>query len=322
MRYKTPSLKSSNPLIENRADLVLGGAALSYPHHAIFGATDPFELLAFLSLFGYQPKRMEPLSADAAAKLYGLSSATEQWIVQSPGLDSPVRVVRTPHAPDATAPMQLGPYGIDVYSSDLRLTLDVVAAAGFAVTDIVPYEVEGWPRLEARAIGPDGFTVFLIESLDHRFPSVLDSQYWRTHSQIHMLCWVVDNIDSERNFWTKEAGLEIVRDVLLDPQAMVDLMAHPEPVPFGAVQVADRTIRRRMELMHFPETRVPRRSDWPLRSGFHGGAFRVGNLDVVRSRLSSASISEAVPVEMEGDAYVACTAVSPGGVRFELWQPA
>jgi hypothetical protein len=201
------------------------------------------------------------------------------------------------------------------------LTLEVVKAAGFPTTDIVKYEVGGWPREEARALGPEEFTIFLIESIEQRYPSALDREYWRAHSQMHMLCWIVDRIDDERRFWQDEAGMRIVRDVALDPQAMVDLMDHPRPVRFGATQVSDPAIHRRMELMYFVDDQVPRRPDWPLRGGFHGGAFRTQNLDEMLERLPSASFRPVTLAKFGTNTHRVVAGTSPGGVRFELWEP-
>ena len=317
----TTSLFLNDPLQTNGDDFIEGAVGLSYPHHSIFGTKDFPKLAAFFAVFGYQPRQMPSLSREAAKSLYGLTDAAEQWLLRSPGVDSPIRVVETPHAAENAVPMQLGPYGIDIYSSDLKLTLKIADTAGAPTTEIVPYEVEGWPRREARALGPEEFTVFLIESLEQRFPSVLDREYWRAHSQVHMLCWIVDKIDEERRFWRDEAGMTIMRDVQLDPDAMVALMNHPRPVRLGAVQVADSEIRRRMELMHYPDDNPPRRSDWPLKGGFHGGAFRVSDLAATAERLRSAKFGEIATVELGGVRHIACSATSPGGVRFELWQP-
>ncbi|MGE0007159.1 MAG: hypothetical protein AB7S92_16405 [Parvibaculaceae bacterium] len=317
----TPSLFENDPLATNDKDFDRRAPGLTYPHHSIFGTTDFARLAGFFALFGYQPRKMAGLSKEAAGALYGLDAEAEQWLLRSPATDSPIRIVATPHKAEKAVPMQKGPYGIDIYSSDLKLTLSMVESAGFRTTRIVPYEVEGWPRREARALGPEEFTVFLIESLEQRFPSVLDREYWRAHSQVHMLCWIVDRIDEERRFWTEEAGLTIMRDVLLDPQAMVDLMDHPRPVRFGAVQVADPDINRRMELMHFVDDQVPRRGDWPLKGGFHGGAFRVPDLEKAMARMTSAAFGKVVETGLGDVRHRVSTGVSPGGVRFELWQP-
>lgn len=318
----TTSLRLDDPVQTINEDLELSTTGLSYPHHAIFGTADFPKLAAFFSIFGYQPRRIPPLSAEAASSLYGLEGEAEQWLLRSAGLDCPIRIVKTPHAAVPAVPMQLGPYGIDIYSSDLKLTLAVAGAAGFPTTEIVSYEVEGYPRDEARALGPEDFTVFLIESEVQRFPSGLDRQYWRAHSQVHMLCWVVDRIDEERRFWCDEAGMTINRDVLLDPQAMVDLMGHPRPVRLGAVQVADADIHRRMELMHYPDDHPPRRPDWPLRGGFHGGAFRVRDIDAMMERMPSAEFGRITTADFGAGPQRVVTATSPGGVRMELWQVA
>lgn len=317
----TPSLSLNDPLQTFADDLVPGAHGLSYPHHSVFGTTDFPKLAAFFALFGYQAKKVPPLTKAASKALYDLDEPTEQWLLRSPAADSVIRVVKTPHQAEKAEPMQLGPYGIDIYSSDLILTLQIADSAGAPTTEIVAYEVEGWPRREARALGPEEFTVFLIESLEQRFPSVLDKEYWRAHSQVHMLCWVVDKIDEERKFWRDEAGMTIMRDVQLDPDAMVALMNHPRPVRLGAVQVADPAINRRMELMHYPDDTPPRRSDWPIKGGFHGGAFRISDIEATMKKLRSAKFGDITSVELGGTAHLACTATSPGGVRFELWQP-
>lgn len=317
----TTSLSENDPLAVYNNDFDKNAPGLTYPHHTIFGTTDFPRLARFFALFGYQPRKMADLSKKVAKALYGLDDAAEQWLLRSPAADSAIRVVATPLKPEPAVPMQLGPYGIDIYSSDLKLTFAVAASAGATTTAIVSYEVEGWPRREARALGPEEFTIFLIESLEQRFPSILDREYWRAHSQVHMLCWVVDKIDEERKFWKDEAGLTIMRDVLLEPQAMVDLMNHPKPVRFGAVQVADADINRRMELMHFPDDEVPRRNDWPLRGGFHGGAFRVSKIETTIERLKSAKFGDIVQTTLGDKDHLVSAGISPGGVRFELWQP-
>jgi hypothetical protein len=66
------------------------------------------------------------------------------------------------------------------------------------------------------------------------------------------------------------------------------------------------------------------RSSWPLQAGLHAPAFGVDDLDAVVAVLApAASFGDVVEVEskVHGSAR-ACSAVAPGGVRFELWESA
>src|SRR3954454_11130977 len=190
---------------------------LGHPEVTVLGCTDVHRTAAFLSVFGAQPEPAPAIPREVAAALYGVDAPLEQLVVRTPGADGAVRLVATPHAGAPFAPLVAGAYGVDYYTTNMHLTLRLARAAGATgFSEVVGYESDGdvahekvADRLqyEARFLAPDEMSVFItdVSSSAVAFPTALTREPGRLHSELLMLCWVVEDIDGERRFWSEEA---------------------------------------------------------------------------------------------------------------------
>jgi catechol 2,3-dioxygenase-like lactoylglutathione lyase family enzyme len=301
---------------------------LGTPETAVLGATDLAATVAFLSIFGCVARTAPAVGGDAAQALYGVDGPLRQVVLETPGAVGRLRVVETPHAPQPFAPLRVGPYGLDFYASDVELSIALARATGAEATELVEYAVHGAvmlseePQFETRYVGPDALSVYVtdIAISGHVFPTVLDREPQRLHSEPNMLCWVVDDLDAARAFWTGEAGLEVVVDRFEGAEGMLDLMAHPYPTPLRTVNVADADRTRRIELMHYTEAEVDQRPSWPLHGGLHAAGFEVDDLDAAIAALPSARFEPPCIADDGRGPARAAAGSAPGGVRFELWE--
>jgi catechol 2,3-dioxygenase-like lactoylglutathione lyase family enzyme len=206
--------------------------------------------------------------------------------------------------------------------------MGLARATGAYVTDLVEYDVRGEvmlssePQYETRYVGPEALSVFVsdILSCGHRFPTLLDTEPDRLHSELNMLCWVVEDLDATAAFWTGEAGLRVVVDRFEGEDGMIELMAHPGHTPLRTINVADAGRTRRMEFMHYTEAEVATRPDWPLHGGLHAAGFVVDDLGGTMAALPSATFEAPTVADAGSGAVRAVAGRAPGGVRFELWE--
>jgi catechol 2,3-dioxygenase-like lactoylglutathione lyase family enzyme len=302
--------------------------ALGVPETTVVGATDIHAMAAFFAVLGCEARPAPALDETAARALYGLDGPLRQIVLTTPGAGAPIRVVETPHAAAPFVPLVVGPYGVDFYATDVELSMGMARATGASVTELVEYDVRGEvmlsedPQHETRYVGPEALSVFVsdIVSCGHRFPTLLDHEPGRLHSELNMLCWVVGDLDATADFWTREAGLQVVVDRYEGEEGMIDLMAHPEPTPLRTINVADADRTRRMEFMHYTEAATGSRPDWPLHGGLHAAGFSVDDLDATMAALPSARFEEPCRADQGAGPVRAVAARAPGGVRFELWE--
>lgn len=310
---------------------------LEHPRVSVIGSTDLARTAAFFSVFGARPQRLPDVDADAAAALYGVEGAVEQWTMVTPGVDHHQLVlVATPHDAVPFAPLTAGAYGLDYFSTDIELTLRLLAGAG--ATDASPLVGYGpdpvqhdgdparWRNYEARLLAPDDISIFvtdILRSEQSLYPTLLDDEPERLHSEMLQLCWVSDDIEADLAFWTGEAGLRLMGDGFPDSAEMARLMNHPRSTPLRDLAlgaVGPTRFRTKIELMAYPEETVTRRPDWPLRGGLHAAGFLVDDLEQTMTDLHSASFGDVVEVD-RGQGRQACvTATSPDQLRFELWE--
>ncbi len=186
---------------------------LSYPRTAVVGATDLTRMAQFCSAFGMLPRKRRTVLSDIARALYGLDQTTEEIEMYTPGSNRTVRIVQTPHPAVPFAPLTMGPYGVDFFSRDIDLTLDMArAAGGHNFTDLVGY---GWDQSvhpgsedapktcnEVLLQGPDEFTVYVtdINKSPDRYHSLLDEDPQLVNSELIMLVWVTDPLISRTRF--------------------------------------------------------------------------------------------------------------------------
>jgi catechol 2,3-dioxygenase-like lactoylglutathione lyase family enzyme len=305
---------------------------LTYPETTVIGATDLPRMAAFLSVFGAQPEAISPLAPSVALALYGIEEELPQLLLHEPGGTEKIRLVQTPNAAPEFAPLVAGPYGIDYYTRDLELSLAMLDVAGAKhFSPLVGYAGEptlhgpntsGESTHELLFQGPDDLSIFLtdIRITSKPWPTKLDVEPHRTHSELLMLCWVVSDAAAERRFWTEEVGMTIVGDMHPESDEMQKLMFTPRNTPLHCLNITDEGRHHKMELMSYPQETLGVRPAWPLRAGFHGGAFYVDDVDAAIAALPSASFGEIVAAdEGRGDKRVVA-AKSPDCVRFEIWE--
>ncbi len=305
---------------------------LTHPEVTVIGATDIYRAAAFLSIFGAQPEPVPSIPASVAAELYGVDAELAQLVLRTPGAQGSVRLVQTPNAAPPFEPLVAGPYGIDFYTTDMELTLRLAEAAGATgFSPVVGYESEGTVshdkvadrlQYEARLLAPDEMSVFLtdVSTSAVAFPTALTGDLDRLHSELLMLCWVVEDIEVEKRFWSAEAGMDVVVDVFCGAEEMQQLMAHPTATPLRCVNVADADKHRRMEFMAYPDEQLGRRPDWPLTGGLHAAGFYVDDIEEAMRALPTASFGTPVVADDGNGPLRAVAGSSPGSVRFELWE--
>lgn len=308
-------------------------SALSYPETTIIGTTDLLRMSNFLSIFGAQPLRIPDIPREAARVLYGIDAELPQLLLREPTTHTRIRLVETPYAAPPFEPLKYGPYGIDYYSRDLHLSCQLLKRGGAdRFSPLVPYGVDGDRNHELLFFGPDELAIFLTDTVltDKPWPTKLDEEPLRIHSEILMHVWVVDQPQVEQDFWLGEAGLILASSRNPDMWTkekdqewndnMQRLMYTPRNTPLHGINITDTGRHHKIELLDYPEEDVTPRDSWPLRGGFFAGAFYVGDVEATIAQLPSASFSEIVTVdEGDGPARVV-TAMSPGCVRFELWE--
>jgi catechol 2,3-dioxygenase-like lactoylglutathione lyase family enzyme len=301
---------------------------LGAPEVTVIGAADVDAMAAFLCVLGCEARPTPALDQAASLALYGLDAPLRQIVLATPGGGGTVRVVETPNAAAPFEPLVVGPYGVDFYATDVQLSMGLARATGAFVTELVEYDVRGEvmlstePQYETRYVGPEALSVFVsdILSCGHRFPTLLDDEPGRLHSELNMLCWVVGDLEATADFWTREAGLQVVVDRYEGEDGMIDLMAHPGPTPLRTINVADAARTRRLEFMHYTEAQTGSRPDWPLHGGLHAAGFVVDDLDATMAALPSATFEAPCEADDGAGPVRAVAAAAPGGVRFELWE--
>lgn len=304
---------------------------LREPETTVIGATDPYAMAVFMAVYGGETRQGPRLSRAAAKALYGLDEELEQLIVTFPEAPGQVRIVKTPNAAPKFEPLVAGPYGIDFYSKDLNLSLELSKRAGASgFTDVVHYRSEGpvsnkqhpeRHQVEARFLAPDEMSVYVtdVNISASQYPTVLMTNPSKVHSELLMLCWVVEEVEPIRKFWT-DAGLDVVVDVFAGADQMQVLMNHPRSTPLGCLNVADPKRTRRMEFMWYPEEKVKTKPTWPLQAGLHAGGFYVDDVEATIARLPDAKFGPVVEADEGRGPRKAAAGLAPGGVRLELWQ--
>jgi hypothetical protein len=301
---------------------------LSSPTTAVIGASDLARTVEFLALFDLAPTAQDVLPAGAAEALYGVERELAEMLLTADGsLAGSVRVLG-PVAPVAGLEgdhYATGAHAFDLYTCDMAASLHRVNAAGYEHGPVGHVELGPLVMDQVLITGPDGLVVVLIES-QRRRPSLLDSDTVRLHSEGHSFIWAVDSMDEALPFWAAAPGLSVPFDAPV---------VHPEVNRFMGLPDADAKLRMamvcddavspmRFELLEFVGRSGAVRQSWPLHAGLHAPSFGVDDLDGAVAVLApDASFGEVVEVEskVHGSAR-GCTALAPGGVRFELWESA
>jgi hypothetical protein len=280
-------------------------------------------MATFLERLGFEVTAEGRLPATAARALYGLDAEAAEVELRMPGAARGwIRVVATPHPAAEHQVFARGPHAIDLYTTDMKRSLELAAAAGARCRPAATYKVGPLELTEAKTIGPDGFAVVFIQ-VARRRPSLLDREPDRLHSEVHSLVFTVDSVTEALPFWKERAGLSAFLDATIVEPAVCSFMGLPRnDVPLRLAMLADGESRpARLELLEFPQDAGPSLPTWPLRAGLHAAGFGVTSIEEARRALPGASFGEVAEVDTPVHSRTrAVAAVAPGGVRFELWE--
>jgi len=196
------------------SDVTLGSAT-----HVLLGATDPAATRVFFSAFGFVDDDLNP-----GSMVRGLGHRTELVITEA---DAGRRLVD----------YDLGPRGLDLYTTDLDRSLDIAADAGADVGPIGVVEIGPMLMRQATVWGPDGIPLVLIENSSRR-ASLLDDYPDELHSEVHSLVWAVADRDAESAWWL-EHGTTKGMDLAFDHPAVAEFMRLPDQVELQMVMLAN-----------------------------------------------------------------------------------
>ena len=201
--------------------------------HIVIGATDPGATRDFFRAFGFVVDDVRHGSL-----VRGLGQRTELEIVEaSPG----VRL----------ADYDLGPRGLDLYTSDMDRSLEVAASTSADVGPVGVVEIGPMVMKQVTVWGPDGLPVVLIENSSRR-GSLLDDSPDELHSEVHSIVWAVADRDAEAEWWDS-MGATRGMDLAFSNPAVASFMRLPdEEVELSMVMFANEANDPiRFELLDF-----------------------------------------------------------------------
>jgi hypothetical protein len=312
---------------------------LPFPDATVIGARDLARAATFYAALGAEPRRLPSLSAEAASTLYGLEGEAEQWSLTTPSAaHHRLILVGTPNEAVPFRPLLSGAYGLDYFSRDLPLSIELLeAAGGHGASPIVDYSAEPtlvadgeerYHNSEMRLLAPDDTSVFITpfggsDSAD--YPTRLDGFPEALHSEMLQFCWVSSDVDRELDFWLKEGGLRLLGDGYPESRQMRRLMDHPRDTALRDLAITSQgpvVAKTKIEIMGYPDEVTSPKPDWPLRGGVFAPSFTVTDLDAVVRELPSATFSAPIEADRGAGVQRAISAVSPTALRFELWEVA
>jgi len=215
--------------------------------HVIIGATEPAATRAFFTAFGFVDDEVNPRSM-----VRGLGHRTELVITEA---DAGRRLVD----------YDLGPRGLDLYTSDIDRSLDIAVGVGADVGSVGVVEIGPMLMRQATVWGPDGIPLVLIENSSRR-ASLLDDHPDELHSEVHSLVWAVADRDAESAWWL-EHGTTKGMDIAFDHPAVAEFMRLPDQVELQMVMLANESNDPiRFEVLQF--------------SGRSGAAFEPGKAGI------------------------------------------
>ena len=293
--------------------------------HAIVGCSDLSASVTFFEAQGFTELGRHSVDATAAAALYGLAADTEQIVMGVPGATSGlIRLVATPLAAPDRGDFHRGGHALDVYSTNVSNSCAASTAAGYTTGTMADYRFGPVQLQQAQTLGPDEIPLVFV-GIDHRLPSVLDSQPERLHSELHSMVATVDDIDAETTFWTAVVGLQLKSRFPIDVPAVSEFMMLPRHAPITmSVMTGPEAAPPRFELMAFTEAPGALVSGRPLVPGALAIGVRVEDVAAAATVLASAGATVHPVVTAPGlDGYpeAAAWATSPAGADMELRGP-
>jgi catechol 2,3-dioxygenase-like lactoylglutathione lyase family enzyme len=296
---------------------------LPSPDHAVIGVSDPDQSVDFLHLLGFEEVSSGELPREAAAALYGLEEAVRETVLRVPGARRGyLRLVATPNPTRQVAPLDNRAFAIDLFSTDITKSLEVVGDGGFHGSPIATHQFGPISIKEVEVTGPDDIVVTLLES-DARRPTILDREPDRLHSEVHAWVWSVKRIDGLLPFWLERAAQEKLTDAVLETPGLGAVLGVPErEIKARLVVLGDVDANPiRLEMIEFLGEPAVDHPSFPLAAGLHAPAFRVEDLDSACRSLEGAQLGQIVALDTPLHRRArAVTGVAPGNLRFELWK--
>ncbi len=268
--------------------------------HAVVGATDVEATIDFLMAFG-----LERLASPTAAGTF----------VGLPGEPGAILVRLAEKGSDRVGPYATGGQALDLYTSDLARSLELVDGAGFTRGPAVSYTFGPMTLGQVLIHGPDGLPVVLVE-VDHRLPSALNSDPDRLHSQLHSVVWGVEDLDAATTFFSGPAGLALRATFPLTAPEVSTFMELPRPTSMRMSVLAHEDARPpRFELLAFDAAAVRlgeggHRSGRPLEAGALLPVFTTVDLDAVEELVGGLRTTDDLGERLD--------ATAPGGVDLEV----
>lgn len=268
--------------------------------HAVVGASDPTATVAFLQAFG-----LEELAPDTTAGTF----------LGVPGAEGAIRVRPADVPGQAAGPYATGGQALDLYTSDMARSLDVVDRLGLRRGPAVAYAFGPLRLGQVLVHGPDDLVVVLVE-VDHRLPSALDAAPGRLHSQLHSVVWGVHDLGAATAFFSGPGGLALRASFPLAAPEVSTFMELPRPSSMH------------MSVLSHPDARAPRfellsfdagsegpgegghRAGHPLAAGRFLPAFTTGDLVAVEALVGGHRRTDVL-----GESLLA---TAPGGVDLEV----
>lgn len=199
--------------------------------YILVGATDPDATAAFFEAFGF-------VEDEPGTLIRGLGHRTELVIAKAP----PGRRL---------VDYDLGPRGLDLYTSDMAASLIVAARAGGEVGPVAVLELGPMTMKQVTVWGPDDVPLVLIENSSRR-ASLLDDHPEQLHSEIHSLVWAVADRDAEADWWQSQGSVKGM-DLAFREPAVSEFMRLPDrEVDVAMVMLANQANDPiRFELLEF-----------------------------------------------------------------------
>jgi catechol 2,3-dioxygenase-like lactoylglutathione lyase family enzyme len=247
--------------------------SLGSASHVVIGATDPAATRAFFAAFGFVDDTQHP-----GSMVRGLGHRTELAITEA-------------ESGRQLSDYDLGPRGLDLYTTDIDRSLVIAGDAGADVGSIGVVEIGPMVMRQATVWGPDGIPLVFIENSSRR-ASLLDDAPEELHSEVHSLVWAVADRDAESQWW-EERGMTKGMDLSFDHPAVAEFMRLPDPiVELQMVMLANEANDPiRFEVLEF--------------AGHEGGTFEPGMAGI-----------QAVGFTVPGES--AHRLVTPGGVHVDI----
>lgn len=266
--------------------------------HVVVGCSDLEASIGFFAFFGFDPVATRQLP-DADAARYGVAAGADEVVLAVPGSSSGrLRLIATDRPASSYSPYSPRVEALDLYARDMAAALASVAEAGFELSGPAADYPFGPMRLQqASVVGPDDVMLVLVD-INHRLPSLLDTDAQAPYSELHSVVCVVDDLAAATDFFTQAAGLDLRATFPLNEPAVPAFMGLPRASTMRmSVLSSAEAAPPRFELLQFDDEPAEPRPSLPLEAGALLPAFVVAGQSEPEVRVTPVG----VPVELRGE---------------------